>query len=139
MSNEIMRREAEEAVEAGERALRSLRAAREKLNSARSWGIVDLLGGGFVTDWIKHSRISEAAACMETARRDMQIFARELQDVRIAVDLKMEIGTFLSFADFFFDGVIMDYLVQSRIADAREQVADAIVQVEGLLQDLRHY
>ena len=44
---------------------------------------------------------------------------------------------FLTFADFFFDGVIADYLVQSKIAEARAQVSDAIYQVERLLRDLR--
>ena len=39
MSNEMMKREMQEAVQAGERALQSLYAARDKLGSARNWGI----------------------------------------------------------------------------------------------------
>ncbi|HBA63406.1 MAG TPA: hypothetical protein DCZ20_06085 [Lachnospiraceae bacterium] len=137
MSNEIMRREMREAIAAGERALNSLRAAQEKLNSARGWGIFDMLGGGLLTDMIKHSKINDAAGYMEDAKRDLQIFQRELADIHVPMELRMEVGGFLSFADFFFDGIVADYLVQSRIADAREQVSDAIRRVEVLLLDLK--
>ena len=43
MSDESMKQEIREAVGAGARALVSLKAAREKLESARKWGIVHLL------------------------------------------------------------------------------------------------
>ena len=47
MSNELMNQEIREAIDAGERAIISLRAAQDKLNSARNWGIFDMVGGGF--------------------------------------------------------------------------------------------
>lgn len=137
MSDEMMRQEMQEAITAGESALRSLKTARDRLNSARSWGIADLLGGGLLTGMVKHSRMNEAAAYMEEAKKDLLMFQRELKDVNVPLDLRMEVGGFLSFADFFFDGVVADYLVQSRIADARAQVADAIGMVEILLRDLK--
>ena len=49
----------------------------------------------------------------------------------------MEIGGFLTFADFFFDGFVADYLVQSKISDTRRQLADAVRRVENILRDLR--
>lgn len=49
----------------------------------------------------------------------------------------MEVGSFLSFADFFFDGFVADYLVQSKISDAKGQVSDAIRRVEQILRDLK--
>ncbi len=137
MSDESMKQEIREAVGAGARALVSLKAAREKLESARKWGIVDLIGGAFVTDIVKHSRLKEATACIETAKRDLQRFQKEVGDVDIPTDLRMEISSFLSFADFFFDGLVSDYLVQSKIADAREQVDEAINYVETLMVKLK--
>ena len=129
--------EIREAVAAGERALTSLRRAQEKLDSARNWGLFDLFGGGFITDMIKHSRMNDASALMENARADLLVFQRELRDVYVPTEFRMEVSDFLTFADFFFDGVIADYLVQAKIADARAQVGDAIYQVERLLRDLR--
>ena len=40
-------KEKREAIEAGRRALNSLQAAKENLNSAKNWGLVDMFGGGF--------------------------------------------------------------------------------------------
>ena len=137
MTNEIMRREMKEAIEAGERALSSLRMAQNQLNGARNWGIFDMFGGGLFSSMIKHSKMNDASRCMEDAKRNLQIFQRELKDVNVPMNLRMEVGSFLSFADFFFDGFVADYLVQSKIAEAREQVEDAINMVDNILRDLK--
>ena len=137
MSSYMMDKEIQEAIISGERALNSLKNAQEKLNSARNWGIFDMLGGGFITDLIKHSKMSDASSYMEDAKRDLLVFQRELRDVQGHVELKVDISGFLTFADFFFDGIIADYLVQSKIAEARSQVEQAISIVEQLLADLR--
>lgn len=135
--NELMRKEMNEAIQAGERALRSLKEAQNQLNGARNWGLFDMFGGGLFSSAIKHSKINDASRYMEAAKRDLQIFQRELRDVNVPMNLKMEVGSFLSFADFFFDGFVADYLVQSKISEAREQVDDAISMVENILRNLR--
>ena len=57
--------------------------------------------------------------------------------MNLSLNLRMEIGGFLSFADFFFDGFVADYLVQSKITSAKNQVEDAIVNVTNVLEALR--
>ena len=137
MSNEIMRREMKEALDAGERALSSLRKAQEKLNSAGNWGLFDMFGGGLFSTIMKRSKMDDAQQLMEAAKSDLKRFQRELKDVNIPLDLRMEVGGFLSFADFFFDGFVADYLVQSKISEAKEQVSDAIIRVEQILNELK--
>lgn len=137
MSNEIMRREMKEALDAGERALSSLRKAQEKLNSAGNWGLFDMFGGGLFSTIMKRSKMNDAQQLMEAAKSDLKRFQRELKDVNIPLDLRMEVGSFLSFADFFFDGFVADYLVQSKISEAKEQVSDAIIRVEQILNELK--
>lgn len=137
MNNEIMRREMKEAMDAGERALSSLRSAQEKLNSAGNWGLFDMFGGGLFSTMIKRSKMDDAQNLMEAAKTDLKRFQKELKDVNIPLDLRMEVGSFLSFADFFFDGFVADYLVQSKISDAKEQVSDAIIRVEQILSELK--
>ena len=134
-----MSRETEirEAIAAGERALSSLYAAQDKLKSARGWGIFDMFGGGFIADMIKHSKMQDASKSMEEAKYFMQRFQKELSDVNGNFNLQLNVGGFLSFADFFFDGFLADYLVQSKITDARRQVDDAIVKVSRILEDLK--
>ena len=123
---------------AGQRALASLHMAEEKLGSARNWGIWDMLGGGFFTDMMKHSKISEASSYIEQAKKDIADFQRELRDVDTMIEFHMEIESFLTFADFFFDGLVADYFVQSKISDAREEVQEAIRRVEEILSGLSH-
>lgn len=137
MSNEMMRKEVKEAIAAGTRALGSLRSAQESLNSARNWGIADIVGGGLFSTLIKHSKMDDAAEYLEKARVDLKRFQKELKDVNVAADLRMEIGSFLSFADIVFDGLIADCMVQAKINEARVQVEEAIDRVESLLVDLR--
>ena len=100
--------------------------------------IFDMLGGGFISDFVKHSKMNDASALMEQAKSDIQRFQRELRDVQVSLDLRMEIGSFLSFADFFLDGLVADYMVQSKITDAREQVDDAINRIEKILADVKN-
>ena len=52
-------KEKREAIEAGHRALNSLGAAKENLNSAKNWGLVDMFGGGFFSTMLKHSKMDQ--------------------------------------------------------------------------------
>ena len=139
MSDYMLEKEIDEAIASGEAALFSLKEAQNKLNSARNWGIFDMLGGGLISDIIKHSKMNDASAYLEEAKRDLLVFQRELQEVQGTVDLKVDVSEFLTFADFFFDGFIMDYVVQTKIAEARRQIEQAIPLVEGLVNDLKYH
>ena len=86
---------------------------------------------------MKHSRMETAAGLITRAKKDLESFQRELKDVPVSLDLRMEIGSFLSFADFFFDDPVSDYLVYSWIQNTREDVEDGIQLVEELLEKLR--
>ena len=97
--------EIREAIEAGERALVSLQDARESLGSARNWGLLDLLGGRSISGLVKHVKIDNARQSLNRAKADLNRFSKELSDVRDLQGLNIEIGDFLTFADFFFDGL----------------------------------
>ena len=131
-----LEKEKREAIDAGSRALRSLRAAQDNLNSAKNWGIWDMFGGGFISTMVKHSKMDQAKQNMEEARNDLRNFSRELNDVNMTCHLDIETGDFLSFADWFFDGFVVDWMVQDRINQASRQVEEAICRVEGILRQL---
>ena len=137
MSNVDYRREIREAMQAGQEALNYLNQAKDCLNSAGNWGIVDMLGGGMLTTLIKRSKMKDADMLVQQARSAMKRFQKELMDVDNIPEFRIETGDFLTFADYFFDGILADYLVQSRINDAKNQVEQAIRQVNNILGDLR--
>lgn len=127
-------KELREAISAGERSLVSLRAAQDQLRRAGNWGIADLLGGGMLTTFFKHQRLGEAERSLEIARSDLRCFQNELQDIgRDGLD----ISDFWAFADYFFDGVVADLMVQSKIRQAQERVSTAILRVEAMIRRLR--
>ena len=98
MMNETMKQEVREARAAGIRALNSLRQAQRCLDSARGWGVLDILGGGLITNLVKHSKLSDAQRCIDQAQYDLDAFRRELADVNLPY---AEIDGVLTFADFF--------------------------------------
>lgn len=85
---------------------------------------------------VKHSKMDQAKQNMEEARNDLRNFSRELNDVNMTCHLDIETGDFLSFADWFFDGFVVDWMVQDRINQASQQVEEAICRVEGILRQL---
>lgn len=131
-------KEKREAINAGNRALNSLRAARENLNSAKNWGLADMFGGGFLTTMLKHSKMDQAKQNMEQAKYALRNFSKELNDVNMACNLNIDTDDFLSFADYFFDGFIVDWMVQDRINTARGQVEEAIRRTEYIVNQLQY-
>ena len=132
-----LEKEKREAIDAGNRALNSLRTARENLNSAKNWGLVDMFGGGFFSTMLKRSKMSQAKQEMEQAKYDLRNFSKELNDVSMMCDLNIDTGNFLSFADYFFDGFVVDWMVQDRINTARRQVDEAIRRTESIVNQLQ--
>ena len=130
-------KEKREAIEAGCRALDSLHAAENNLNSAKNWGMVDMFGGGFLSTMLKHSKIDQAKQNMEQAKYDLRNFSRELNDVNMVCNLNINTNDFLAFADYLFDGFVVDWMVQDRINNAKRQVEEAIRRTENIINQLR--
>lgn len=66
-----------------------------------------------------------------------EVFRDELGDIQDIENLNVDVGGFLTFADFFFDGFLADIFVQSKIGDSKKQVQEAIRRVEDILRTLR--
>lgn len=130
-------KELEEAIYAGNELLYSLYNVQKKLSSAGNWGLWDIFGGDMIATMVKHSKLNEAKAEISRVQSLLRKFYRELEDVNEYVDINLNIGTFLTFADFFFDGIFSDLAVQSRIRDAESRVEDAIFKVEGIMLKLK--
>ena len=130
-------KEIQEAITAGERALVSLRNAKSNMDSARGWGLLDIFGGNGFSGFVKHMKISRAQESLNQAKDDLERFNRELADVQDIRGLTIDISDFLIFADFFFDGLLADIYVQSKIKQAQSDIDNAIYRVEELLRRLR--
>lgn len=130
-------KELQEALTAGQAVLSSLHQAKDQMNSARNWGAWDMLGGGMISTHIKHNRIDDARSTLHNAQRHLRRFQQELQDVQMDAALRIEVGNFLTFADYFFDGFISDWLVQGKINRALSEINDKLATVSKVIQSLQ--
>ncbi|NLX05347.1 MAG: hypothetical protein GXY33_09405 [Phycisphaerae bacterium] len=137
-------KEVKEALSAGRLVLGDLGETVRLLGSARNWGLWDTLGGGgLISTAIKHGKLDEARRTVHRAQQHLRILERELSDVDMRLDESLEIGSFAKFADFFFDGLVADIFVQSKIgrsleaAEAcRSRVERVVLRLEGRVVEL---
>ena len=129
------RREVGEALHAGRQAEQALSGVLDSLDSAESWGTWDMLGACCVTLWPTRAS-DDARAGIDHAQRALSRFRTELADVRDMELPQVQIGEFATFADYFFDGFFMDWMVQSKIQDAQEGVSEVHVRVLNALRNL---
>jgi hypothetical protein len=133
-------KEVGEAIAAGNNTIGELDQVIEALKSAENWGTWDMLGGGFLSTAAKHSQIDNARKGIDNVQRRMSQFKRELADVRKQIELQIDIGEFEYFADYFIDGLIFDWVVQSKITDSLSRSKGAkstIVQAVKELEELK--
>ena len=129
-------REVTEAHAAGLEARASLDVIVERLQKAESWGSWDLWGGGMFSTSMKHSHLDGAQSEAHRAQQHLRTFGRELQDVGEKLEASLDIGGFMKFADWFFDGLIVDWMVQDRIRNALKAATDVATQVRRVVDQL---
>lgn len=115
----------------------ALSAVLNSLDSAEDWGTWDMLGGGLLTTMAKHGHLDDAQAGIGWAQQCLSRFRTELADVRDMELPQVQVGEFATFADYFFDGIFVDWYIQSRINDAQrgvEAVDSRVCEVLNRLQ-----
>lgn len=130
-------KEVKEAIDAGERTLDSLERVRDRLQSAKGWGTWDMLGGGLISNIAKHSAINDANAMTADVQHNLKSFKKELSDVNEFTDIQVNLSSFASFADFFLDGIFVDWFVQTKINTSLDNVNGTIGKIESIINDLR--
>lgn len=131
------KKELKEALDAGQELILALERVSENLNSAENWGLYDILGGGIIATAAKHSRLDEASRDINEAQSLLKRFHRELSDLGEYMDISIDIGSFLGFADYFFDGFFADFAVQSKIKEAQDRVNEAYYKVNSLIEKIQ--
>ncbi|GKU80567.1 hypothetical protein [Paenibacillus sp. L3-i20] len=133
----LLLKEIKEALSAGRGVLSSLTYASEHLEKAENWGNWDLwANGGLLSTHIKHEHIDDAKTSIHNANRQLQDLHKELSDLDKSTNIHIDISGTLKMADYWFDGLISDWLVQGRIKDAQEQVLRALEKLRIVVKSL---
>ncbi|NLM76242.1 MAG: hypothetical protein GX187_09185 [Clostridiaceae bacterium] len=127
-----------EAISAGNRVLNALDRVARSLDRAESWGMWDMFGSsGLLTNMAKHGHIDDARDAASEVQSLLNTFRAELADVQITSQISIDISGFTKFADFFFDGLITDWIVQRKIHDSQNSVMEVRDQVNRVMHRLR--
>ena len=124
-------KEVREAIDAGKSARISARNAKEKLGSAKNWGVYDLVGGGMISGLAKHSALDEAQNHINNLQMNLRRFQTELADININGNVEVGVGNFCRFADIFWDNIFVDWAVLDKINNS----LDSITSVERKITD----
>lgn len=126
-----------EAIAAGSEALVTAEEILDDLDSAGSWATWDVFGGGIIADIAKHSHLDEAQYAVERLQSQLRRFKTELADVGgIGADVRVNVDGFLRFADYFFDGIFVDFAVMDHISNSAEQVQAVHARISDVLERL---
>lgn len=130
-------RELDEAIRAGHAVQQQIESIADSLDSAEGWGTWDVLGGGLISTMAKHSHLDDAQTSIEYLQELLSRFRTELADVSLDANLgTISTDGFLRFADYFFDGLIADWTVLSRIHSSQERVQELHEQIANILSIL---
>lgn len=129
-------KEISEAYSAGNKLLITIYDTINSLQKAKDWGTWDILGGDVITTLIKHDYIDEAKRNSYKVKECISSFKMELSDININLNIDINLDSFTVFADFFFDGVFVDWYVQNNINNALYNARELKQNVIVILQNL---
>ncbi len=120
---ENQQREVSEALEAGQKAYDIAEQVVDKLEHVKGWSTVDLIGGSILTDVVKYNGLNEIQEMTKELQGALRGFRTELADVKeeISGDIQIDLGGFLTFADYFFDGLLVDWVVHDKIKEGLDR------------------
>ena len=129
-------KEIKEAEIACSQTLESIHVATKELSDAKTFGAWDMLGGGLLVTMAKRDHMDKAQNAINDVNYKLKRLKKELSDINEDVSLKIEINNYLSFADYFFDGIFVDMMVQNKINEAQGKVASLKNDMEKMLKYL---
>ena len=129
-------REVGEAYSAANDVRRALKQCADSLESASNWGVYDMVGGGLVASVVKHGKMDEANEAAAVAQRALGRLERELADLGRSAKLEVRLEGLERFGDLFLDGLLFDWVSQSKIGRSRENVDKTIRRVRSLQERL---
>ena len=136
MQNEVQAQNINHAIEITNELIPLVREAESKFKGARNWGVIDILGGGLITDLIKHSKLNSAGNLMNRINYKLGELRGVLGGIQAGGDYSMHVGGLVTFADIFFDGALSDIWMESKILSSLSEVKKLRHKIEQLRSDL---
>lgn len=132
------RKEVIEAVDAGNDSKTELNKLIAYLKKAKDWGSWDMASSNSRhSSYYKKGAIDNAQKSAHYTQRQLNRFQQELYDVGLRnQEFEINIGSFNTFMDIFFDNLISDWVIQQKVKNALGNVELTKDKVIRLVQDL---
>ncbi len=130
-------KEIREAEIACSQTLDSIHIATKELSDAKAFGAWDMLGGGLLATMAKRSHMDRAQNAINDVNYKLKRLKKELSDINENINLEINIDNYLSFADYFFDGIFVDIMVQNRINESQAKVVSLRNDMEAMHRNLK--
>ena len=110
-------KELKEAKEAADQVIVRIDVGIKQLESASSWGILDILGGGLISSLVKRNKIGEANRSFEEISSSLKSLNKGLGDVDISLPDAIPDRLSDELFDLVFDNIFTDIRVQGEIKE----------------------
>ncbi|WP_195445150.1 hypothetical protein [Peptoniphilus harei] len=104
--------------------------------SASRWGLFDLFADSGLVGLVKRGKIKDINSNLEIVRDKLEVAKRELNDIRIDLDVEIPDSTYDFFVDVIFDNIFTDLRVNGEIREIREKLEDLGDRVDELLRKI---
>jgi hypothetical protein len=129
-------KEVDEAIEIGETALQFVEKTILALEIADDWGAWNMSDGKVLSALSKYSNIDEAREYVEETQRYLDKFKREISDLNLITNPVIAFGSFETYADYFFDRLISDWIVQAEIGKSLDIAKNLKNQIDKAMSKL---
>lgn len=114
----VEKKEIQEALLEGDNLIPYIDNAISALNSAKNWGIYDMMGGDLVATMAKRSKMNDASNSLNSIKIMLNRYNSELNDLSENISISLNLDGFSGFMDYFFDNFFTDYFIQGKINSA---------------------
>ena len=104
--------------------------------SASRWGLFDLFADSGLVGLVKRGKIKDINSNLKIVRDKLEVAKRELNDIRIDLDVEIPDSTYDFFVDVIFDNIFTDLRVNGEIKEIREKLEDLGDRVDELLRKI---
>ena len=119
----------QEVIETGKKVVEDLHSLQEKLSIAEKRRVFRKYSSENIMFRYRKKKFDEIVQLTRAAKVDLVHFQKGLKTISIPLALRMEVGSFILFVEFFFDGNIEQHYIMEDISVIKEQISDAIINV----------
>lgn len=127
-----------EVIKDAYKIVRELSLAHSTCKSAISLGEWDFFVGGFFISLIKQKRISKLREELIVVRRSIDSFNKKLKSSEFKIDenLEIDISNLLKLGDVFFDNMIFDLMISSKLKKLNFRIIEIKSKFNNLIRKL---